>query len=431
VTFENTPGAESAPQGTDRLVLIKLSQDWGATAWMPRDLRDWSQFITPPELGRALAGHGLQLHDLAGIAPSLSPPALFLLLRRLKKGVMSYGDFGRAAAFTLTKSLRISYIGHATKTRAADSAEHDLCSAASAGRWRPCLRLIRCARNAGKWGEMLRRLVLVTGAAGRVAAQLLPSLDDAYDLRLMDRAGDDAADTDPRLVLGDLTDHDVLDHVLQGVAAVVHLAGNPDPAAPWGRLRDPNVEGFATLLDAALGAGVRRVVFASSVHAMGVYEGTGRWPVDPAWPPAPCCAYGATKAFDEALARVYAYRSQVSTIGLRMGLCTPQASPAEAVAGWLRPADLQRIVIGALETAVPFGVYHALSWPSRRRWNIESAVRDLAYEPLRDEADASGSPDRAEAEGHLSTCAGAGHTPDADGTRPASSASGAGSGNRS
>jgi nucleoside-diphosphate-sugar epimerase len=250
---------------------------------------------------------------------------------------------------------------------------------------------------------MVRRQVLVTGAAGRVAAQLLPALDDAYDLRLMDRAIEDVADTDPRLVRGDLTDHDVLDHVLEGVDAVVHLAGNPDPAAPWGRLRDPNVEGFATLLDAAHGAGVRRVVFASSVHAMGVYEGTRQWPVDPAWPPAPCCAYGATKAFDEALARVYAYRSQVSTIGLRMGLCSPQASPTEAVAGWLRPADLQRIVIGALETAVPFGVYHALSWPSRQRWNIESAVRDLAFEPLRDDMVISGSPDAAE--GHLSTCA--------------------------
>jgi nucleoside-diphosphate-sugar epimerase len=237
-----------------------------------------------------------------------------------------------------------------------------------------------------------------------VAAQLLPALDDAYELRLMDRTGAGDVDSDPRLVLASLTDHDVLDQVLAGVDAVVHLAGNPDPAADWGRLRDPNVEGFAALLEAARAAGVHRVVFASSVHAMGVYEGTGRWPVDPAWPPAPCCAYGATKAFDEALARVYAYRSDVSAIGLRLGLCTPQAGPAEAIAGWLRPVDLQRIVIGALETRVLFGVYHAVSWPSRRRWDIGSATRELAYQPLREDVEDSGSPD--EAEDHLSTCAG-------------------------
>jgi NAD+ dependent glucose-6-phosphate dehydrogenase len=250
---------------------------------------------------------------------------------------------------------------------------------------------------------MVRRRVLVTGAAGRVAAQLLPGLEHAYELRPMDRACDDDEGGDSRLVIGDLTDQAILARALDGVDAVVHLAGNPDPAAPWGRLREPNVEGFAVLLAAALAADVRRVVFASSVHAMGAYEGVGQWPVDPAWPPAPCCAYGATKAFDEALARVYAYRSDISLIGLRLGLCAPRASAAEAVSGWLRPSDLQSIVIGALDTAVPFGVYHALSWPSRWRWSIDAARADLGYEPERDDADAALPPEAGQ--GRLSTCA--------------------------
>jgi NAD+ dependent glucose-6-phosphate dehydrogenase len=249
---------------------------------------------------------------------------------------------------------------------------------------------------------MVRRHVLVTGAAGRVAAQLLPGLEHAYELRPMDRACDDDEGGDSRLVIGDLTDQAILARALDGVDAVVHLAGNPDPAAPWGRLREPNVEGFAVLLAAALAADVRRVVFASSVHAMGAYEGVGRWPVDSAWPPAPCCAYGATKAFDEALARVYAYQSGISLIGLRLGLCAPRASAAEAVSGWLRPADLQRIVIGALETAVPFGVYHAVSWPSRRRWNLDMAMADLGYDPERDDVEAALAPEAGR--GHLSTC---------------------------
>src|SRR3954465_11098302 len=246
------------------------------------------------------------------------------------------------------------------------------------------------------------RPVLVAGAAGRVAGQLLPALADRDDVRLTDRTDEIGGPAGARLTVGEVTDPALLDELLEGVDAVVHLAGNPDPDSSWSELREPNVEAFRTLLDAARRHDVQRVVFASSVHAMGVYEGLGRWPIDPAWPPAPCCAYGATKAFDEALARVYAYRSTMFLIGLRLGLCSPTASAAEAVAGWLRPADLQQIVIGALSTDVRFGVYSAVSWPSRSRWNLDATIGELGYEPDREgpwQADDEGA-----GAGHLSTC---------------------------
>jgi nucleoside-diphosphate-sugar epimerase len=248
----------------------------------------------------------------------------------------------------------------------------------------------------------------VTGAMGRVAAPLIPALAERYDVRLVDRAGGDGDGAGAPLVVGELTDPEILERALDGVDAVVHLAGNPNPDARWHELEEPNVEAFVALLRAARGHGVRRVIFASSVHAMGFYEGSRRWPIDPAWPPAPCCAYGATKAFDEALARVYAYQSGMSLIGLRLGLCAPEASPAEAVAGWLGSEDLRRIVLGALAADVRFGVYNAVSWPSRRRWSIDTAMRDLGYEPDRD--DGAGEGDGESADGHLCTC-GPGHEP--------------------
>jgi hypothetical protein len=239
-----------------------------------------------------------------------------------------------------------------------------------------------------------------------VAGQLLPGLAERYDVRLTDRSRGADSSTGSDLVVGELTDHHLLDELLEDVDAVIHLAGNPDPSSSWSRLREPNVEAFAGLLASARRHRVQRVVFASSVHAMGVHEGLGRWPVDPAWPPAPCCAYGATKAFDEALARVYAYRSTMSLIGLRLGLSAPTASDAEALAGWLGPSDLQQIVIRALETDLTFGVYHAVSWPSRRRWDLDATMRELGYEPdrrSRPEADddAAAGDDGAV---HLSTC---------------------------
>ncbi|MGK5683087.1 NAD-dependent epimerase/dehydratase family protein [Actinoplanes sp. URMC 104] len=231
------------------------------------------------------------------------------------------------------------------------------------------------------------RRVLLTGAQGRVATQLLPALRERWELRLLDHAGGDGDDLGAPLLVGELTDRELLGKALDGVDAVVHLAGNPDPEAPWRELREPNVEGFAVLLDVAHERGVRRVVFASSVHAMGAHEGRRHWPLDPAWPPAPCCSYGATKAFDEALARAYDYRTGLSLIGLRLGLCAPEATPEQAAAGWLRPADLQRIVVGALETDVRFGIYHAVSWGARHRWDLGATMADLGYEPDRDVED--------------------------------------------
>ena len=100
-----------------RLVMIKLCQQWAATAWMPPDLHDWDQFIPPAELHATLARHGLHNHDTTGMSPGVAPPVLIRLLRQLKKGKLSHAEFGRKASFVLTKDLRITYIGHATKTR--------------------------------------------------------------------------------------------------------------------------------------------------------------------------------------------------------------------------------------------------------------------------------------------------------------------------
>src|SRR5437764_13337417 len=85
----------------------------------------------------------------------------------------------------------------------------------------------------------------VTGALGRVAEQLLPGLAERYDLRLTDRAAEAGASAGSDVVVGELTDPDLLDELLEGVDAVVHLAGNPDPSAFWSRLRVRNLEALA------------------------------------------------------------------------------------------------------------------------------------------------------------------------------------------
>jgi 2-polyprenyl-6-hydroxyphenyl methylase/3-demethylubiquinone-9 3-methyltransferase len=101
--------------GLSRFVMIKLFQEWRLTAWMPANLHAWDHFITPDELRAAMNRHQLQGRDIVGIGPGVNPPRLIRLLRQLRKGKISHGEFGHRARFVVTRDTRVSYAGYATK----------------------------------------------------------------------------------------------------------------------------------------------------------------------------------------------------------------------------------------------------------------------------------------------------------------------------
>ncbi|MDQ2796676.1 MAG: NAD(P)-dependent oxidoreductase, partial [Actinomycetota bacterium] len=139
--------------------------------------------------------------------------------------------------------------------------------------------------------------VLLTGAAGSIGTALrerLPAL--GWDLRSFDRKHV------PGGIVGDITNAATLDAALDGVTAIVHLAGVPTEA-PWRQLREANVDGLVELFEAARRAGVERVVWASSNHAVGFTPVADDLPSD--LPPRPDTLYGVTKVFGEALGRYY------------------------------------------------------------------------------------------------------------------------------
>jgi 2-polyprenyl-6-hydroxyphenyl methylase / 3-demethylubiquinone-9 3-methyltransferase len=98
-----------------RFVMIKLLQEWRLTAWMPPNLHAWEQFITPQELRVALQRHQLRGHDVVGIGPGVKALQLIRLLWQLRRGKISHVEFGRRARFVVTRDVRISYAGYATK----------------------------------------------------------------------------------------------------------------------------------------------------------------------------------------------------------------------------------------------------------------------------------------------------------------------------
>ncbi|MFI5101197.1 MAG: NAD-dependent epimerase/dehydratase family protein, partial [Actinomycetes bacterium] len=110
--------------------------------------------------------------------------------------------------------------------------------------------------------------VLVTGAAGSVGSALVSGLPGAgWSVVALDLASARASGPEGvQVVVGNAFSDEVLDVVLPGCAAVVHLAAVPGEA-PVEEIAVSHLVGTARVLAAAQRHGVGRVVLASSNHA--------------------------------------------------------------------------------------------------------------------------------------------------------------------
>ncbi|MEU9041026.1 MULTISPECIES: NAD(P)-dependent oxidoreductase [unclassified Kitasatospora] len=226
------------------------------------------------------------------------------------------------------------------------------------------------------------REVLLTGAAGRIGTclrELLPAY--GYRLRCFDRA---PVPGEPEAIIADLRDSAALASAMDGVDAVVHLAGIPGEA-PFADILAANIEGTYRLYDAARAAGVRRIVNAGSNHAVGFTERPadgGTVPVDT--PQRPDTYYGLSKCFGENLASLYADRHGMETVSLRIGSFTAEPRSIRMLATWLSPGDCARLVHAALTGPVAgHTVAYGISANTRAWWDLASA-RALGYQPLDD-----------------------------------------------
>ena len=239
-------------------------------------------------------------------------------------------------------------------------------------------------------------LVVLTGAEGTIGSgfcqEYLAHYRDAYDLRLAVRAEDFADDRFGDVVRFDLGDTASLREAFRGADCVISLAANANWQAPWEDLVEPNLVGQVNVFEAARLEGVRRVVWASSVHAIMGH------PVDRQVhehdAPRPDTAYGATKVFGEALCAAYAAEHGLSCIALRIG-------------GYVAPERLEDlhhsrnpqlldIVITQRDMAqllhrcvtapdsVRFEVLHALSDNRYKRMDIGRAREVVGYAPQDD-----------------------------------------------
>ena len=232
-------------------------------------------------------------------------------------------------------------------------------------------------------------LVAVTGAAGRVGRITATALAGRYRLRLIDLDWPESPADDPldpavdaaERVACDLRDPDACAEVLHSVDLLVHLAAQPSPQIEVREAVEDVAMPTAHLVDAALRSNLQRIVFASSIHAMGLYQRHGQHPIDPTWPTSPCCEYGTAKVFSENLLGLLVERTPISAIALRLGL-TGKLPDSDYEAGqWLGDDDFGRLLRGALTTDVRFGAYFGVSVLAQGNWDVTRNEQDLGYVP--------------------------------------------------
>lgn len=227
-----------------------------------------------------------------------------------------------------------------------------------------------------------KRKVLITGAAGRIGKSLTERLRETYDLRLHVRS---MRETDPGLetVVADISSLAETLPIAEGIDTILHLAGDPKVSAIWESVHANNIAGTYNVLEAARIAEVRRVVFASTNHVMGMYDHNGDWPVYNDMPVRPDSLYGVSKAFGEAIGRHYYDAFNLSFIALRIGWFMETARMTSDIgrAMWLSPRDCAHAFTCAIETEERFGIFYAISDNPNRRWDITDAMLKMGYRP--------------------------------------------------
>ena len=114
------------------------------------------------------------------------------------------------------------------------------------------------------------KTLLITGAGGDLGTRMRRLLKDAYRLRLTDFKRPTNLTSDEEFVQADLADISALEKAVAGVDGIVHFGGF-SVEGPWPVILNANIIGCYNLFDVAHSNGVKRVVFASSNHAIGFY----------------------------------------------------------------------------------------------------------------------------------------------------------------
>ena len=234
--------------------------------------------------------------------------------------------------------------------------------------------------------------IAVTGAAGLIGKRLCAELVRDHEVVEIDLHGVGT--------IADVRDLEALRRAFTGCETVIHLAGFSKVETAWADIYATNIEGTYNTFEAARQAGVKRLIFASSNHAVGmleienlpaIYEPGFGLVVRTDGEFRPDSLYGVWKAFGETLGRYFSDNHGMQVTCVRIGSITAADDPrddsvrsssswleltdeqkfARYAATWMSHADFARLVRAVMLRDVPFSVVYGVGDNATRFWDLE------------------------------------------------------------
>ena len=261
--------------------------------------------------------------------------------------------------------------------------------------------------DTGLWGKIINlprrfllsdKKVLVTGLAGKIGGKIRSNLSGKYSLSGLDLEGVPGFPT----TTGNLSNLDEILPAFKGIDTVVHLAADPNHQGGWETNLENNIIGTRNVYEAARISGVKRIIFASSNHALGfyplkdnpykqIYDGDFeaiRQPIKPLTTDLirPDGYYGVSKAFGESLGSYFHDEYGISVICMRIGWVMEPDDPTfapSALSLWMSHKDTVRLIDSCIDApeSVGFAIVYGMSDNTYGIWDMEDGRKIVGYEP--------------------------------------------------
>jgi len=205
----------------------------------------------------------------------------------------------------------------------------------------------------------MKRIVL-TGAAGRLGSYLREPLSKLSEELVSSDIVDDIGKlySNEHYMKADIAEMDDIMSLLKGADMVVHFGAYVDEG-PFEKLLGPNFIGAYNIWEAAFQNDLKRVVYASSIHAVGMYPKNEFIGTDV--PHRPDTFYGLAKCFAEDLGSLYWDKRGLESVHMRILSCAQVTNP-RAVGSWLSYDDLIQLVEKSVTTPVTgFSIVYGVS----------------------------------------------------------------------
>ncbi len=225
----------------------------------------------------------------------------------------------------------------------------------------------------------MNKKVLITGVSGHLGGMLLRSLESfGYKNLIGTDLKKKNTKKNHRFILANLKNFKSTLKMTKGIHAIVHFGAIPIEDTQFNILQN-NIVGTYNLFEAARINKVKRIIFASSNHAIGFHRRSTR--LNHFSTQRPDSHYGLSKAFGEELSRFYADKFNIKSMCIRIGTCLSAPKDKRHISTWISYDDLTQLVdIGIKHKDIHHEIVYGVSRNKKSWWNNSRAYQ-LGYKP--------------------------------------------------